>query len=192
MLLFVDETENEQYFIVVGLLVNSEESINLAYKRFKNSINHYPLPNKTRSKLYSEFKSVLLDRNYHKIKEQLLLEVLKTNGTVYYSLYEKKTKNFNQSLKEKIYLRLLNRMVAGIQYDNVEIIFDKFGINDFENKIVQEISKYAIISKIHPEDSQIYSGLQFVDNIASVIRLHLSNMDEHQYYRIVETMIIQI
>ena len=35
MLLFVDETENEDYFIVTGLLVESQNDIDLIYSRFK-------------------------------------------------------------------------------------------------------------------------------------------------------------
>ena len=35
MYLFVDETECPEYFIVTGLLVNSKEDIELAYKAFQ-------------------------------------------------------------------------------------------------------------------------------------------------------------
>lgn len=37
MILFVDETENDSFFIVTGLLVNSQADIVDVYKRFKKS-----------------------------------------------------------------------------------------------------------------------------------------------------------
>ena len=40
MILYVDETENNEYFILTGLLVDTEYNVELAYKKFKNSI--YP------------------------------------------------------------------------------------------------------------------------------------------------------
>lgn len=35
MILFVDETENDNYFIVTGLLVESQNDIDSVYSRFK-------------------------------------------------------------------------------------------------------------------------------------------------------------
>ena len=35
MILYVDETENDNYFIVTGLLVNSKQTVDMTYKRFK-------------------------------------------------------------------------------------------------------------------------------------------------------------
>ena len=40
-ILYVDETENEEYFIVTGLLVDSEAVLQLAYKRFKRKIESF-------------------------------------------------------------------------------------------------------------------------------------------------------
>ena len=38
MVLYVDETENDDFFIVAGLLVESEEAVNESYKRFKKAL----------------------------------------------------------------------------------------------------------------------------------------------------------
>ena len=54
MILYIDETENEQLFIVAGLLVDSETEIETAYKRFKNRIHGYKLSPKYKSKIFTE------------------------------------------------------------------------------------------------------------------------------------------
>ena len=50
MQLFVDETENESFFIVGGILVDSRESASATYKRFKRRIKEYPITNNERMK----------------------------------------------------------------------------------------------------------------------------------------------
>ena len=40
MILYIDETENEQYFIVTGLLMDSEYSAIKLYKSFKRDIEN--------------------------------------------------------------------------------------------------------------------------------------------------------
>ena len=64
MLLFVDETENEDYFIVTGLLVESQNDIDLIYSRFKKKAKNLNISDKKRAQLFTEFKSTLMDRNY--------------------------------------------------------------------------------------------------------------------------------
>ena len=46
MLLFVDETENEDYFIVTGLLVESQNDIDLIYSRFKKKAKNLNISDK--------------------------------------------------------------------------------------------------------------------------------------------------
>ena len=40
MILYVDETENEQYFILTSLLAPNRASVDMAYKHFKNRIKN--------------------------------------------------------------------------------------------------------------------------------------------------------
>lgn len=49
MLLFVDETENEDYFIVTGLLVESQNDIDLIYSRFKKKAKNLNISDKKES-----------------------------------------------------------------------------------------------------------------------------------------------
>lgn len=75
MLLFVDETENEDYFIVTGLLVESQNDIDLIYSRFKKKAKNLNISDKKRAQLFTEFKSTLMDRNYQKLKISMLSEL---------------------------------------------------------------------------------------------------------------------
>ena len=43
MILYVDETENDDFFIVCGLLVSSVEVIETSYKHFKKAVKNYPI-----------------------------------------------------------------------------------------------------------------------------------------------------
>jgi len=70
MILYVDETECPEYFIVTGLLVRSKEDVELAFKRFRKWTMSIPLPEDVRAQLNIEFKSTLLDRRYKRIKKQ--------------------------------------------------------------------------------------------------------------------------
>ena len=44
MVLYVDETECEEFFIVTGLLVENASDVNDAYKRFKKNIKGFSIP----------------------------------------------------------------------------------------------------------------------------------------------------
>lgn len=46
MILFVDETECEDYFIVAGWLTESKSKIVATFKRFKKKVKNQPIPAK--------------------------------------------------------------------------------------------------------------------------------------------------
>ena len=56
MILFVDETECKDYFIVAGLLTESKSKTDDAFKRFKKKVKNFPIPPKKKEKLFTEFK----------------------------------------------------------------------------------------------------------------------------------------
>ena len=43
MILYIDETENDDFFIVAGVLFSDEKDMELAYKQFKKRVNEFPL-----------------------------------------------------------------------------------------------------------------------------------------------------
>ena len=75
---------------------------------------------------------------------------------------------------------------------NVSVIFDRFGKNDFEQRIIDSLQPLEVVTEIYPKDSQRHPGLQFADNICSTIRLHLSGKDKFCYYEYLEKFISEV
>ena len=190
MVLYIDETENSEYFIVAGLLVDSEQSVQEAYKKFKNRIKGFKINPSTKSKLFVEFKSTLIDRKYQRIKNRMLEEIADLNCTIFYRVYRKQGK-LNQVLKESIYITMLSSILTSAEGEKA-VVFDRFGKPDFEDRIIRSVEPDESVIKITPGESQKESGLQFVDNICSTIRLHLSEEDEYGYYKIIENRVAVI
>ena len=191
MLLFVDETENEDYFIVTGLLVDSKEAASQAFKQFKKSVKNMPIPSREKTVLFTEFKSVLLDRKHKRIKLKMLEEINAINHAVIFSSYIKKGVYFTQTFKEETYITLLSKIVSSIEAD-ISVIFDTFNKVDFQERILNRIASYENVQAIMPRDSQLEPGLQFVDNLCSVIRLHKSGKDEYDFYSQIENSVIEV
>ena len=188
MTIYIDETEHEDYFIVAGLLAKSEHDIELAYKRFKKGISQFPLTNNLKRKVYLEFKSTILDRQFQRIKKRLLKEISEIDGVIIYSCYIKKQKNMKQFLKESVYITLLSNIINSITTD-VDVIFDEFRNKVFEESIISTFSEFDNVKSISKDDSQNNPGLQFADNICSVIRLHLTDSDSNNFYEIIESKV---
>ena len=191
MILFVDETENEDYFIVTGLLVSSRAHADTAYKHFKNKIRNLPISSNDKKRVFTEFKSTLLDRKYQRIKIKMLEEINTLDHCVIYSCYMKKGSEFPQNFKEETYVTLLAKIVSTINED-VSVIFDTFNKKDFEERIITRISSYKNVQAIMARDSQLEPGLQFVDNICSIIRLHKTEMDQNNFYEMIEKWVHEV
>ena len=111
MLLFVDETENDNYFIVTGLLVQSQNDINMSFNRFKKHAKNLNISAKKKAQLFTEFKSTLMDRNYQKLKIAMLSELNSIEHCIIYSCYIKKDFTFPQTLNEDTYIYLLSQLL---------------------------------------------------------------------------------
>ncbi|MCD7809869.1 MAG: hypothetical protein LUH02_11050, partial [Erysipelotrichaceae bacterium] len=61
MILYIDETESDDYFIVAGLLTESKDKTDFAYKHFKKGLNYLKITPKEKQKVFYEFKATLLD-----------------------------------------------------------------------------------------------------------------------------------
>lgn len=191
MILYVDETENDEYFIVTGLLIVSKEAAISAYKHFKNKISHMPISNNDKMRVFTEFKSTLLDRKYQRIKIKMLEEINELDHRVIYSCYVKKGDSFPQAFKEETYITLLAKIVSSIEAE-VSIIFDRFNKRDFEDRIIDRLSSYHNVQAIMPRDSQKEPGLQFVDNLCSIMRMNKSGVDENNFYKIIEKWVQEV
>lgn len=193
MILYIDETENEQFFIVSGLLVDSKESIDSAYKKFKKSISNIKIKNSVKRKIFTEFKSTLIDNSYQKIKTKMLKELISVSDLIIFSCYIKKSRKLSQNKKEFIYISLLEKIINSLEtVESIHVIFDSFNKADFEEKIIKKFLSNPKINSIVPIDSRSEFGLQFIDNVCSVIRLHKSNSDSNNYFKIIEKITKEI
>ncbi len=184
MLMFVDETENENLFIVAGFLVNSKEEADLAYKHFKRRIKDSHISDREKRMLFTEFKSTLMDQHFQKLKVRMLEEIIAFKNSVIYSAYIKKDEAFHQNRKEDIYILLLSKIVASLVQET-EIIYDAFNKRNFEDRINSTIAPFSNVISVRSADSRMEAGLQFVDNICSVIRLYESGKDHYSFYQII-------
>ena len=53
MILFVDETECEDYFIVAGLLTDSKLKTDATFKKFKKKVKNFPISTKDKEKIFT-------------------------------------------------------------------------------------------------------------------------------------------
>lgn len=161
MLLFVDETENEDLFIVTGFLVKSKEDADLAYKHFKRKIRDYRISDREKRKLFTEFKSTLMDQHYQKLKIKMLEEVIAFDNTVIYSTYIKKDEVFRQSRKEDIYVLLLSKIVASLEQET-EIIYDLSTSMTLRKGSMRPSHHFPILhpsTRLIPVQKPVYSSL---------------------------------
>ncbi len=191
MILYVDETASDEYFIVAGLLVKSTCDIEMAYKRFKKHAGEYKIPDKLKADLFLEFKSVKMDKHFQKLKKQMLSELNSFEYCTIYSCYRKKNVVFTQKTMERSYLNLLSSIVASID-NEVEVVFDRFNKKDFEESIVKKLLSFPHVLSAKPEDSQNEVGIQFADNLCSVIRLYKTNSDSYKFYEVVEQFVKEV
>ena len=191
MVLYVDETETDDFFIVSGMLVESKEAVLLGYKQFKNRIKDYKISQQEKQSLFHEFKSVKIEKHHQKIKTKMMEEIAGIADCIIYSSYVKKDAKLYQDAKEDVYISLLTKIVTNIE-EPIDVVFDAFNKKDFEKKIILSILPMANIEKIAPGDSVREPGLQFVDNICGAIRLRKSNKDEWGFFDIIAKIVKEV
>lgn len=85
--------------------------------------------------------------------------------------------------KEIIYLQMLNNIISSIN-NNIDIVFDTFHKHDFEQRIIKRFQSCDNVLSIESSESFKEPGIQYVDNLCSVIRLsYLKNKNE--YYTLI-------
>jgi hypothetical protein len=191
MVLFVDETENSDFFIVAGLLLDSQDTAATVMKRFKNKAYHMPVAKRDKASLFTEFKSVLLDRHYQRIKVQMIETLLEADPRFLYACHIKGEARFTQELKENAYLSMLSAIIQAVGKD-VNIVFDSFNKPEFEARILEMASTHGNVITIRAEDSQREPGLQLADNVCSVLRLHKSGTDVSDFYDLIKNFTVSV
>ncbi|MBR5340882.1 MAG: DUF3800 domain-containing protein [Erysipelotrichaceae bacterium] len=187
--LYIDESLDENLFVVGGILVDNEQDMLLAYRQFKKSIDSIPMTRKQKERITHEFNASLLDKSFPQIKRKLLYKLNVFDCKVVYASANKHNIK-SQKEKEKTYIHLLSRIIEIINEDVIVVTFDSFGNARFERDIISAISNYKNVSSIRNDLSFNNKGLQFADNVCGVIRKHLSGNDADDFYKIIESMTI--
>ena len=117
------------------------------YNKLKKHLKRIPLTRKQKLKLMNEFKSIILDRSFPKIKGVLLTYLKNANIDIIYS-YKKISGNLKQEKKEKIYLKLLKNIIYHINDDIVLVTFDSFNNPRLNSKIEKEIKELNNVKEV--------------------------------------------
>ena len=180
MILYIDESFYTNYFIVGGLLAKNDYIVKETSKQFRKHAKSFPMKEKERRKVFTEFKSIWIDDSYPMLKRYMLKHISNIDGKILYASYFLNGKIIDQSEKEDLYIKLLTSIVKSINED-IAIYFDSFGKRDFDEKIINKISVLGNVIICENKDSLNSKGIQFADNICSVIRKHLSDNDNNYY-----------
>ena len=121
----------------------------------------------------------------------MLYKLNTINCEVIYSAKSLKSKLYQKD-KEELYIDLFQRIVECINDELTIVVFDEFNNKKFEDKILKEIGSINNVKHISSATSYDNKGLQFADNICSLIRRHLSGLDDEKYYRIIEKKVKKI
>ena len=189
--LYIDESYDQNVFVIGGIIAKKEKDVNTLYNKFKKQIKEIPLPRRQKDKITYEFKSILLDRSYPKIKRKLLLQIKNSDLEIIYS-YKTLYNKLKQKNKEYIYITLLKKIIENINDDVTIVTFDSFNQKILNNKITNEILKLNNVTKVICKDSYDSKGLQFADNVVGTIRRHLSGIDINNDYEIISNKVIGV
>lgn len=188
MILYVDETENNEYFILTGLLFDSEKTANDVYYSFKKKANGYKMSENLKAKLFTEFKSTLMDEKFPTLKRKMIEEIKTVDNLIIYSIYFKRDKRLLKDYKFDLYTRMLSKIVDVIGHD-IDVVFDRCSDSNVDSFIVETMSKLDSIKSIKAADSQLTPGLQLVDNICSIIRRKYTDSDKYGFYELISSYI---
>jgi hypothetical protein len=189
MFLYVDESEGDDYFVVTGLLFKNDKELKHLYKNIHKFIKNQKMSNKQKAVLLLELKDYDLHRGYKRIKKKILHELGNQDVYIYYSTYQK-LKHFDQSKKERVYIKLLKDIVERVQ-NPINVIYDEFNLKRFHINIEYEISLLDNVVKIRSGNSQKEKLLQFADIICGTIRRFLQD-DDREMYELIKDKIIDI
>ena len=189
--LFIDESIDENFYVVGGILVDNENELLLVYNQFKKQVLKMPLTNKQKINITTEFKSILLDKTYPQIKKKFLYKLNSINCSVIFS-YRKLNSKMNKEFAETTYIELLSNIVTSIDDDVIVITFDNFSNVRFEEKIIETIGSINNVKSIKKDYSYNNKGLQFADNVIGVVRRKLSGIDDNDFFDIISNRIIKI
>lgn len=187
--LYIDESYDEKVFVVGGIIANSDATVSKTYNKFKKQLRNYPLLESKKRLISTEFKSVVLDKSFPKIKNMLLTYINKYNINIVYS-YKRITGKLKQNKKEEIYIKLLKEIINKIDDEIILITFDTFNNTHLNNKIIKELKQLSKIKDVFCLNSFESKGLKFADNVVGTVRRHLSGIDINNDFDIISSKVI--
>ncbi len=188
MFLFIDETEDDKYFLVGGILVPKEDSLQGLYKKVRSKIKHHKYSMKAKNELLTELKDYQINKRYRRLKKYIL-QKLSTIGVFYYCMIGKK-KHFKQVDKERTYIKLLKKIIKSVNCD-VNVVYDDFKLLRFHNNISVEVLKLENVISVNSAKSQECKSLQFSDIVVGTIRRYYKELDI-EMYKIISAKVIDI
>ena len=189
--LYIDESYDENVFVVGGVITNNKEEIARTYSKFKKHLKKYPLSENKKRLIMSEFKSCILDRSFPKIKRFILSYINDANINIIYSCNQI-NKKLEQDEKESLYITLLKNIINIINDDIVIVTFDSFSNTRFNSKIYNKIKEINNVMDVLCVNSFENKGLQFADNVVGTIRRHISGIDVNNDYEIISNKVISV
>jgi len=189
--LYIDESFDEKLFVVGGILVDSENDLFLVYNQFKKQFNEIPMTRKQKERISFELKSTILESSYPQIKRKLLYKLNLLNCDIVFS-YRELDRKLTQDIKEDYYLSCLKQIASNVLDDLTIITVDELGSVKFETKVINELSNIDNVKLIKKDYSFANKGLQFADNVVGVVRKHIGNLDEENFYDIIAKKVKRI
>lgn len=189
---YIDESEDEQRFVVGGLIIeDNNRLLSSIYRTRKYIKSKKGIPNRIKQKLLNELKEHFLHRRYNDIKKEFIKNLLCENKDTinFFGAYyaKRKYEHFDQERKEKVYeaciIEILNTLINPVTIqeeidNNFSITYDQFGgykLNIALQEMVQKQYKNICIFKAG--DSQVTKELQVADIIVGCLRRALGNED---------------
>ena len=191
VILYVDEPETEELFIVAGLLVVSKQDVEMVFKRFKKRAKNLVLSAKYKARLFNEFKSVIMDKDYQKLKMEMLSQLNTIHYRIIFSSQMKNGTSFTQKEKERAYINMISSIAIDAE-EQTDIFFDCFNNQSFENAIIKKLESIQNVRQSSPTVSETDKGIILIDNICSVLRLHLTHKDKNRVHDLISQNIKKI
>lgn len=84
------------------------------------------------------------------------------------------------------------KVIASSIEEELDIMFDAFNNRNFEDDIIKCLLFLSNVKTVVSCDSQKEEGIQFADNLCSVMRLHKTGKDLHSFYKMVEDYVKEV
>jgi len=208
--LYLDETEDEKYFIIGGVLTTDIKKVEDAVYETKRNIKRKKgIPEKTKAKILTELKERDLNSwGLQDIKKHfflnLTLDKVKFRGKNVFTpnpkvkvigvIHIKENSSLVNEKKGYIYFKMLELLLSDplFKEKEIEIIYDEFSSEYFDKSIETTIDSYINLKKIQSGNSEVVKALQAADLCVGSIRRNLNGEKNCYYYELIKDITYSI